>query len=84
MFYSRLKNGKAATKIWKVSKVAVKSDKGGKQNPIQSLGEKGINQVICFCVCFPLSCEQFGVKYQNLFVFISSKRVILWLRVAVK
>lgn len=71
----KIKNGRETMKIWKVSRVVVKSDKGGKQNPIQSLGEKRINQVICFCVCFPLNCEQFGVKYQNLFVFMSSQKM---------
>lgn len=63
-------------KIGKVSKVAAKSDKRGKRNPIQNLGEKKINQVICFCVSFSLNCEHFEVKYKDLFVFILSQRVL--------
>lgn len=74
-------NGKAIAKIWKVSKIAAKSDKRGKQNPIQNLGVKRINQVTCFHISFPSNCEQFEVKYQNLCLFPQTEHYT-WLIVA--
>ena len=58
----------------KFAKWQQKVTRGG--DPNTEPRENRINQVVCFYVSFPLDCEQVEVKYQNLFMFIFSKRLL--------